>query len=321
MTKIKSGFLILSGFLLIHCGDFVFAEEACAKVAVVIGEAWTSKGAAVKVGQVLSKGTQLKTGPSSLVKLILIDDSILDLGASSKIKLSDCQDRNWNDRINLELEKGSVRALVKKVPKKKREEFQLKTNTSVLAVRGTEFFVSWQQDAQGQVSEQIGVVEGRVEVRTLFDNNLKPISIVAGTEFRAEGIVQKVSGETKVESKAPPKIDQFTAQEQRDAEQNTKVESKVFENAIDLSSSRNEKSVQGEKLALFVNTSMRGSPSPDFKREVASETKEGGSDLQKVVGGKPGTAQPGQPGQLSQPGNGNPIPVSIPAELKWSISH
>jgi hypothetical protein len=196
----------------------------------------------------------------------------------------------------------------------------LKTNTSVLAVRGTEFFVNWQQDAQGQVSEQIGVVEGRVEVRSLFDDSLKPVSILAGTEFRAEGTIKQVAGETKVESKAPPQVDQFTAQEQRQAEQNTKVESKVFENSLDLSSSRNEKAVQGEKVALFVNASMRGSLSPNERREIASEPKKGESDLPKVVGGKPGTAQPGQPDQLGQPGNGNPILVSVPATLKWRVS-
>jgi hypothetical protein len=321
MTKTKSVFLVLSGFLLIQCGDFAFAEEACAKVAVVIGEAWIIKGAAVKEGQVLSKGTQLKTGPSSLVKLILIDDSILDLGGSSEIKLSDCQDKNWNHKINLELQQGSVRALVNKAPKKKREEFQLKTNTSVLAVRGTEFFVNWQQDAGGQVSEQIGVVEGRVEVRSLFDDSLKPVSILAGTEFRAEGTIKQVAGETKVESKAPPQVDQFTAQEQRQAEQTTKVESKVFENAVDLSSSKNEKSAQGEKQALFVNASIQGPAAPNRAREVASGPNAGGSDLQTVVGGKPGAAQPGQPGQLGQPGNGNPILVSVPATLKWSVSN
>ena len=321
MTKTKSVFLVLSGFLLIQCGDFAFAEEACAKVAVVIGEAWIIKGAAVKEGQVLSKGTQLKTGPSSLVKLILIDDSILDLGGSSEIKLSDCQDKNWNHKINLELQQGSVRALVNKAPKKKREEFQLKTNTSVLAVRGTEFFVNWQQDAQGQVSEQIGVVEGRVEVRSLFDDSVKPALKSGGTEFRAEGTIKQVAGETKVESKAPPQVDQFTAQEQRQAEQNTKVESKVFENSLDLSSSRNEKAVQGEKVARFVNASMRGSLSPNGRREIASEPKKGESDFPKVVGGKPGAAQPGQPGQLGQPGNGNPILVSVPATLKWSVSN
>ncbi|NBX77313.1 MAG: hypothetical protein EBQ92_12225 [Proteobacteria bacterium] len=316
MTKTRGISLFLISFFLAHCSQLVFAEETCAKVAVLIGEAWTGNGTQLKVGQVLSKGVRLKTGPNSLVKLILADESILDLGSSSQLKLSDCQEKNWKLKINLELEKGSVRALVNKAPKKKREDFQLKTNTSVLAVRGTEFFVSWQQDARGQVSEQIGVVEGRVEVRSLFDDSSKPLSVVGGTEFRAEGLVQRVAGETKVESKAPPQIDQFTAQEQRQAEQNTKVESKVFESTVDLSGAKMEQSSKGEKVALFVNTSMQTSFPALARREMASESKPAGSaDVQKVVGGSSVGGPP------NQPGNGNPVAVSIPATVKWSVSN
>jgi len=314
MTKNKSLFLIALSFLLAHCDDRLLAEESCAKVAVLIGEAWMPPNSAIKLGQVLPKGASLKTGPKSLVKLILLDDSILDLGPSSQIKLSDCQEKNWNLKINLELQKGSVRALVNKSPKKKREEFQLKTNTSVLAVRGTEFFVSWQQDNRGQVSEQIGVVEGQVDVRSIFDGSVKPLSITGGTEFRAEGVVQQVGGQIKIEPKAPPKVDQFTAQEQRQAEQMTKVEPKIFENAVDLSTNKNEPSAKSEKVASFINTTIESTSTLSAKRDVASDSKTG-SDLSKVLGGLSGASLPGQ-------GNNTTTSlVFIPARINWSISN
>ncbi|MFM8269415.1 MAG: FecR domain-containing protein, partial [Pseudomonadota bacterium] len=207
--------------LLLVLGHFTYLKVfACAKVALNIGHVVDQDGVRLKTGANLEKGTDITTGPSSLVKLILIDDSIIDLGSSSHLKLTACEGKNWETRINLDLKKGSIRALVNKAPRKKREVFELKTETSVLAVRGTEFFVSWQENKAGQVVEQIGVSEGRVEVRSLFDDASKPITLTTGTEFVAEGRIEKVRGEIKVEATSPPRVDQFSGDEQRQAELN-----------------------------------------------------------------------------------------------------
>lgn len=205
-------------------------------MAVVLGIATTQEGVSLKIGQTLNQGTQVQTGPTSLLKLVLRDDSIIDMGSSSRLRIASCEGKNWATRINLELENGELRAVVNKAARAKRQEFKVKTLTSILAVRGTEFFMSWQQNADGQVSEQVGVTEGRVEVKSLFDDSFKPVAISSGTEFRAEGRVERTeTGELKVEASAPPKLDQFTADEQRQFEQKTKTEEKVFEKSVDLS--------------------------------------------------------------------------------------
>lgn len=300
----KNRFLLMltGGLVFLFASSFAFGDAACAKVAVLIGQAWTAKGSDLKLGQSLEKNTVIQTGENSWIKLVLLDDSVLDLGNSSQLKLTSCQGKGLGTKIQLDLENGSIRALVNKVPQKKREEFKLKTPTSVLGVRGTEFFVTWQQNTQGQALEQIGVVEGKVEVKSLFDGGAQPVSLITGTEFRGEGRVEKSGDEIKVEPKTPPLVDQFTADEQRQAEQNTKVEHQVFEKTIDLSTEsrqesekpeksqkqegiekpekvdlqgkkeeKTESSQKGDKLASFINTTMESSQGSSTKREIASD--------------------------------------------------
>jgi len=326
------------------------ADDFCAKLAVVMGRAVNQAGEKLRTGQTVPRGTEIKTGPNSLVKLVLLDESILDLGSSSRLRITACQGQNWQTKINLEMDQGSLRALVNKNPQKKREEFKLKTVTSVLAVRGTEFFVTWQKNEQGQVLEQIGVSEGQVEVRSLFDAGMKPIALTTGTEFRGEGRVERKEGEVKVESSAPPRIDQFTAEEQKQAEQTTRVENRVFEDTIDLSSeppaerregpqSRREESrgERRERAAQFINSKMESSERPG--REVASDkrvdTPQGeqhsgkkhkdGSD--KKTGEINTSSDPTSAGAQAGAGSGTvgnpftngPIPISIPTIVKWEI--
>jgi hypothetical protein len=227
-------------FLAVFC-TFSFSlnslgeEKApCARAAVVLGKVINQKGESIKTGQTISVGTQLRTGESSLLKLVLKDDSIVDINSSSLIKISSCEGKGWSTNINLELKMGALRANVNKAPKIPREEFKLKTPTSILAVRGTEFFVSWQKDGSGQVSEQIGVSHGQVEVKSLFDQMKPPTMVETGTEFRAQGRIEEKGGEIKVEAKEPPKLDQFTASEQRKIEQETKVENRTFDQIIEI---------------------------------------------------------------------------------------
>lgn len=313
------------------------AAEPCAKVAVVIGKAVDREGSRIKTGQNIPKGTEISTGPTSLVKIVLNDDSILDLGSSSQLKISACHGKNWATKINLEMERGNLRALVNKSPKKKREEFLLKTLTSTLAVRGTEFFVNWQQDSQGQVVEQIGVSEGQLEVTSLFDPGATPIAVNGGAEFLCQGKVERLDGDVKVEPSAPPRVDQFTAEEQRQAEQSSKIESRVFENAIDLSTekpdssngpkvdnpdkSENNLNPKMEKVVAFIQTTTE--QKPEKPREIASDSNP--SAVQPAPPSLPAPKDPTSSG--ATPGNGfggnsflnNPIPVSIPAVLSWGV--
>ncbi len=125
---------------------------------VSLGEKQPRAGDAVGAGEVI------RTGDQSAVKLLLVDQSIVDIGANTLFTVeSSSQDAGSKTRLDLGLARSSIhRKLEKKLP------FHMRTKTSVLAVRGTEFIVrtSGQPHQAGPVKEQITVVNGQVGVQT-----------------------------------------------------------------------------------------------------------------------------------------------------------
>jgi len=292
-------------------------EEACARVAVVIGQAINQAGVKLKAGEKILKGTRIRTGPSSLVKLILIDESIVDLGSSSQLRIAGCQGKNWVTKINLEMENGALRALVNKSPIKKRDEFKLKTITSVLAVRGTEFFVAWQKNKQGKVFERVGVSEGRVEVTSLFSNVRTPFSINSGTEFKAQGFLLREQRLLRVQTQDKLQIDQFSAQEQRSMEEKTKVEDPVFKESVDLSgevSANNSADNENNKVAEFITEKMDLGTDITQRDLSSEESKDWAQD-------DPTSSGAGPDAKLADsPTIDGPIIISIPSIVRWAIT-
>lgn len=270
-------FLVVSFHFVFSAGVFAEGAPPCARAAVVLGKVTNQRGELVKSGEKIGVGTLLRTGESSLLKLVLKDDSIVDVGSSSVVKITSCDGKGWSTNINLELTMGALRANVNKAPKVPREEFKLKTPTSILAVRGTEFFVSWQKDGSGQVSEQIGVSHGQVEVKSLFDQMKPPTLVETGTEFRAQGRIEEKGGEIKVEAKDPPKLDQFTASEQRKIEQETKVENRTFDQAIEIpaeGAKGPEAKQERQKAEGFVVAALTTEAPKEARKEPAGMNRE-----------------------------------------------
>ncbi|NDC26147.1 MAG: hypothetical protein EBZ49_18715, partial [Proteobacteria bacterium] len=245
----------------------------------------------------------------------------------SRFVITACEGQGWVSKINLQLETGKIRANVNKAPKVTREEFKLKTPTSILAVRGTEFFVSWEQGSGGQVRENIGVSEGLVEVKSLFDSMSPGTMVGTGTEFQAMGKVSEVAGQIKVEAAGAPKVDQFTADEQRQFEQNTKADNQAFEKAVEIptgkssdSEAKNENKKTDNFLAAATKESGRG-----LSSESDSSEEGRGPRFKKAIGRvnaqAPGGAgvlsgldAPGS-GQINQPG----FPNIVSATFVWGV--
>lgn len=224
----------------------------CGRVGMIEGSGTDSEGNLLSLGQNLSKGTQITTDEDSKVKLFLKDESIIDIGPSSKFVLTSCETRKGVQEINLELEFGLIRANVVKKFNSSKRVFKVKTPTSILGIRGTEFFIDWQKDEADNVSEQISVSEGQIEVTSLFDSVNPTFKLEAGTEFKADGLLTFEGKEKKVEIVTPPKIDQFNSSQQKEIENRVKVESKVFESAVDFSAENKKGSQPSEKSEKIV---------------------------------------------------------------------
>jgi hypothetical protein len=295
----------------------------CAKVAIVIGQATNEKGDPIDSGQSLGQGAKIKTGPGSFMKIILRDDSVLDIGSLSHFIISACEGKDWVTKINLELINGKIRANVNKIPKISREEFKLKTPTSIVAVRGTEFFVSWEKTTTGNIFENVAVKEGQVEISSLFDLIGAGTVLSTGTEFKATGRVSEIAGQIKVEASAPPKVDQFSAEEQRQFEQNSKADQKAFEKSVEIPSGiKGDSEAKNKKTDAFLATATQELSKSG--REPA-QTLDATTTVPKLPGFErrhgpgstgvfPGTQTLGD-GQINQPG----FPNLVPMTFVWGV--
>jgi len=204
-------------FLITLSSSFGEVGEPCAKVAGLVGTANYNEGYSIDNGQKLNQGSQIQTGLNSRLRLILRDESIIEIGDNTQLILSGCDSTQNIDKINLEIEFGILRARVSKDFKNQKREFNIKTSTSDLAVKGTEFYVIRQQETSGQVAERIAVSEGRVEVKSLFEESNTTL-LEKGNEVRFEGKIENSRGKVKVESNGSPQLSSFTSSEQEELE-------------------------------------------------------------------------------------------------------
>lgn len=138
---------------------------------VLVGEKRIAAGEKLKVGDkiITKKGS---------AKLLFPDRSLVDVGPSSSFQIKELDGK---DKANSQLDFGMVRALVKK-KLDGNKTFTIRTGTSVLAVRGTEFAVNVVPLGNGTFKESVTVAEGRVDITPPAGGNL--VSVNAGQQFR-----------------------------------------------------------------------------------------------------------------------------------------
>lgn len=131
-------------------------------------------------GDWIPAGATVKTGADGKAKLLLADKSIVDLGPQTSFTVdSSVADVGSQTR----LDSGMVRSSIRKKMEKK-INFQMRTKTSVLAVRGTEFIVRSTDSAGGRaVQEEVTVRDGSVGV----DAGRQTRTLNPGQQFSAMG--------------------------------------------------------------------------------------------------------------------------------------
>ena len=153
-------FLLLSG---IPCAFAIPKKPIpCGNVVTVNGQV-TIKSKALASGAPIYPDDEVLTGENSSAKFLMVDKSIIDLGASTSFKFDDYRDGEGDSRqADLTLNLGTVRASVTKKLDEK-SKFYIRTKSSVLAVRGTEFLAK-HEVKDGKVTEQVTVGSGKVEM-------------------------------------------------------------------------------------------------------------------------------------------------------------
>ena len=118
--------------------------------ASIIGSVLLSKGAVVSVSTSgkqteLTKGADvflndtIKTSKGSFMVIKMIDDTKLSIRPNSEVTLDIYSEKIGEESATIGLVKGGLRILTGAIGKKKPEAFLLKTPTSTIGIRGTDF--------------------------------------------------------------------------------------------------------------------------------------------------------------------------------------
>jgi len=217
-------FLMIGLGMMVSSGLLAETEKNCGRLAISLGQVKNGAGNRLLQGGNLSRGEKIITGTESFAKVLLTDDSIVDIGPESRFVLEKCVASTKSSRdVDLTLELGKIRVNVNKKAEGSDNNFKVRTPTSVLAVRGTEFYLIWEKTEAGEIFENIALTEGMVEASTRFETNKPPIKLTAGNEIKATGLSRGEPGQNQKIESGNVRVDQLTASEQKMLEEQIRI--------------------------------------------------------------------------------------------------
>lgn len=223
----------------------------------------------LKVGNSVFRGDVINTSSNSSLKLLMKDQSIVDLGASTLFKVDEFKLNQVSDRdVKLSMMYGKVRASInKKVGKN--GKFKIRTRSATMGVRGTELVIlsdlsdsgteakssnpATAASATQEAKTQIIVLEGKVEVDvpSKSTRSKPPITLTEGSKLTTLASVQAES--RSLASEKPAEVKQLKVEQMSKSEM-TSITAQVqelkadrtFENVVVVDdSSVNGDSTQG----------------------------------------------------------------------------
>lgn len=141
-------FLLLGG-LWLSVGWISFAEDDSCTVTELSGTVMVKRAGSVKEFKAfrnmrLNEGDAIRTGPSSRVTIRVDAEQSFKIAANSEVVVSELKNKTGQTKLTLNVRKGGVGSDVNK-KLKEGSEYKIKTPTAVMGVRGTEFFVQFEQ--------------------------------------------------------------------------------------------------------------------------------------------------------------------------------
>lgn len=187
----------------------------------------------LKVGTRIFQGDTLITSSESYAKIVMTDRNVISIPANSKVTISKYENdgKDGIKNVELKLENGSVRCDVKEKYDTDKNKFQIKTQTVIAGVRGTDFLVN--HDSTSMTSE-ITTFKGAVLVEVLKEE--KPtgdqVLVKAGQMTKvgptlipekptdvSEKNLKKLDSETMIKSEKP-----VTKDSKKESKENKKPE-------------------------------------------------------------------------------------------------
>lgn len=185
-----------------------FAGAAAGRAVTVIGTVNVRHGGAaggevLRPAMTISEGDVIETAANGKAKLLMNDKTILDINSSSTFRVDEYKGSGGERQVGLAVDNGKVRTAVSE-PLTGKGKFIIKTKTTTMGVRGTEFIVASQltqlngggaSQKLAQVNTEITVVQGRVEVTDFSVPGGRPIELTAGKQLVTTAQVDLNSGQ------------------------------------------------------------------------------------------------------------------------------
>jgi hypothetical protein len=152
--------------------DFTFDKESGQAVPKHIAQVKIAKGNVfkltngkqkeIKVGDRLYKSDTLITNSASIAQILIVDDTIMTLGANSELNFAEFKfvDKTKRQAVYSFI-RGQIRGLIKN--KAQEGDIVIQTKLATMGIRGTELFVNHQTINNLEVSE-FALISGKVVV-------------------------------------------------------------------------------------------------------------------------------------------------------------
>lgn len=127
-----------------------------------------------KIGGRVEPGEVIQTKGNSKAKIIFANGDSLNIGSGSSIVMPKPTTNKKDKETELKIIYGKIRSMISK--KSPRNNLKIKTKTAVAGVRGTDVYVHHNL----QKGTTVSVMRGKVEVSSLKDSKVKPVTVETG---------------------------------------------------------------------------------------------------------------------------------------------
>lgn len=166
----KSIILFAAALLLVSFNCKKQESEQLITVNTAVGDVklMTAKGeVAPKAGDAVAQGDTVVTGKASMIDLVYTDKGLIRISENSTVKIETLLAAQNSDTARLAMDRGKLFVTISRL--KKDSSFEVKSSTSVAAVRGTSLRVT--ADENGS---RVDVLKGKVNVVPVNKGNAVP---------------------------------------------------------------------------------------------------------------------------------------------------
>ncbi|MCD4782995.1 MAG: FecR family protein [Candidatus Eremiobacteraeota bacterium] len=139
----------------------------------------SSKWVRIWQSRMLKDGDKARTKADSRAKIRLADNSVVTVGASSEVEVSQFKLKKQSRVVKIKLFFGKIRNKVGRFTGKE-SKYEVQTPNAVMAARGTDFYVEYDNDRADESEEEIG---GFTRLMVFSDN----------VEITAGGVTRNIS--------------------------------------------------------------------------------------------------------------------------------